>query len=70
VKQNAQKPRWGETLYVHYKVQRGDTLSQIAANYQVSTKVLKKLNNIKNANELYVGKKVKIPLSEKIIATL
>ncbi|MCF6253887.1 MAG: N-acetylmuramoyl-L-alanine amidase [Thiomicrorhabdus sp.] len=70
VKQNAQKPRWGETLYVHYKVQRGDTLSQIAANYNVSTKALKKLNKIKNANELYVGKKVKIPLSEKIIATL
>ncbi len=70
VENNAQKPRWGETLYVHYKVQRGDTLSQIAANYQVSTKVLKKLNNIKNANELYVGKKVKIPLSEKIIAAL
>jgi len=70
VKQNAQKPRWGETLYVHYKVQRGDTLSQIAANYNVSTKALKKLNKIKNANELYVGKKMKIPLSEKIIATL
>ncbi len=70
VKQNAQKPRWGETLYVHYKVQRGDTLSQIAANYRVSTKELKRLNKIRNANELYVGKKVKIPLSEKIIATL
>lgn len=70
VENNAQKPRWGETLYVHYKVQPGDTLSQIAANYQVSTKVLKKLNKIRNANELYVGKKVKIPLSEKIIATL
>ncbi len=70
VEDNAQKPRWGETLYVHYKVQRGDTLSQIAENYQVSTKVLKKLNNIKNANSLYVGKKMKIPLSEKIVATL
>lgn len=70
VEHNAQKPRWGETLYVHYKVQRGDTLSQIAENYQVSTKVLKKLNNIKDANSLYVGKKMKIPLSEKIVATL
>ena len=70
VEHNAQKPRWGETLYVHYKVQSGDTLSQIAANYQVSTKALKKLNKIRNSNELYVGKKVKIPLSEKIIATL
>ena len=70
VDKNAQKPRWGESLYVHYKVQKGDTLSQIAANYQVSTQVLKKINNIKNANELYVGKKVKIPLSDKIVAGL
>lgn len=70
IENNAKKPRWGETLYVHYKVQQGDTLSQIAENYQVSTKELKRLNNIRNANELYVGKKVKIPLSEKIIATL
>ena len=70
VERNAQKPRWGESLYVHYKVQKGDTLSQIAANYQVSTQVLKKINNINNANKLYVGKKVKIPLSEKIVAGL
>ncbi len=70
VARNAQKPRWGESLYVHYKVQKGDTLSQIAANYEVSTQSLKKINNIKNANELYVGKKVKIPLSEKIVAGL
>ncbi len=70
VEKNAQKPRWGETLFVHYKVQSGDTLSQIAHNYQVSTKELKKLNKLKNANALYVGKKLKIPLSEKIVAGL
>ncbi len=70
VEKNAQKPRWGESLYVHYKVQSGDTLSQIAANYQVSTQSLKKINKIKNANELYVGKKIRIPLSEKIVAGL
>lgn len=70
VEKNAQKPRWGESLYVYYKVQRGDTLSQIAENYQVSTSVLKKLNKIKNANELYVGRKVKIPLSDQVVAGL
>ncbi|MEA1989671.1 MAG: N-acetylmuramoyl-L-alanine amidase [Pseudomonadota bacterium] len=68
VNQNTKKPRWGETLYVHYKVQRGDTLSQIAANYEVTTSQLKKLNGIKNANSLYVGKKLKIPVSEKLMA--
>lgn len=70
VEQNTKKPRWGETLYVQYKVQSGDTLSQIAANYEVSTQVLKKLNGIKNANSLYVGKKLKIPVSEKLVAGL
>lgn len=70
VKENADEPRWGETLYVHYKVQKGDTLSEIAANYNISTKLLKKLNKIKHANHLYVGKKLRIPVSEKIIATL
>ena len=70
VDQNAQKPRWGESLYVQYKVQRGDTLSEIAENYQVSVRELKKLNRIRNANELYVGRKMRIPLSEKMVAGL
>lgn len=70
VDRNGQKPRWGETLYVQYKVQSGDTLSQIAKNYRVSTQVLKKLNGIKNANQLYVGKKIRIPLTEQVVAGL
>lgn len=70
VEQTAPKDRWGETLYVQYKVQYGDTLSQIAAQYEVSTKTLKKVNNIRNANQLYVGKKLKIPVSGKLVAGL
>jgi len=70
VDQTVNKPSWGETLFVHYKVQRGDTLSQIAENYDVTTLALKKLNNIQNANSLYVGKKLKIPVSEKYMAGL
>ena len=69
-KVNANKPRWGETLYVKYKVQYGDTLSQIADNYGISTKQLKKINKIKKSNQLYVGRRLKIPISEDIIATL
>lgn len=68
VKQQNRRPQWGDTLFVHYKVQKGDTLSQIAANYEVSTQTLKKINGIKNANSLYVGKKLKIPVSEKLVA--
>ena len=64
------KQRWGDSLFVHYRVQRGDTLSQIAQAYQVSTLTLKKLNNIKDANALYVGKKLKIPVSAEMVAGL
>lgn len=68
VKQQSRKPHWGDSLFVHYVVQKGDTLSEIAANYEVSTHSLKKLNGIKNANSLYVGKKIKIPVSDKLVA--
>lgn len=70
VKHNATKPRWGEQLYVHYRVQSGDTLSEIAENYNISTYKLKKINGIKKADRLYVGKKLRIPVSEDIIASL
>ena len=69
-KEIAPKQRWGDSLYVEYQVQRGDTLSQIAESYQVSTKALKKLNKIKNANALYVGKKLKIPVSDSLVVGL
>lgn len=69
-KRNAEKPRWGEGLYVRYKVKRGDTLSEIADSYGVSMRELKKLNRIKRANQLFVGKRLKIPVSENILARL
>lgn len=69
-KRNSQQPRWGESLYVKYKVQAGDTLSQIADNYGISVKKLKKINKIKHANKLYVGKKLKIPVSDEVLASL
>lgn len=70
VKDNGQPQQWGETLYVQHKVQPGDTLSEIAKQYQVSTKTLKRLNGIKNANQLYVGKQVKIPVERQMVAEL
>jgi N-acetylmuramoyl-L-alanine amidase len=70
VSKNAREPRWGEVLYVQYRVKAGDTLSQIAANYDISTLELKKLNNIKNSNQLYIGLRLKIPLTESVEASL
>lgn len=70
VKRNGNQPRWGEQLYVHYRVQRGDTLSEIAANYNLPTYQLKKLNHLREANDLKVGQKLRIPLSEDLVASL
>ena len=67
---SGQKPRLDEIRYVQYKVQAGDTLSQIADNHQVTTHALKKLNDIENPNQLYVGRKLRIPLSEQVVAGL
>lgn len=70
VRNNADEPRWGEKLYLHYRVQPGDTLSEIAANYKISTRQLKRINHIKKADRLYVGKKLRIPVSESVVASL
>ena len=70
VHKRADEPIWGETMFVHYRVQKGDTLSEIAANYKISVKQLKRLNHIQNANQLYVGKKLRIPLNGKLLAGL
>jgi len=57
-----------ETHYVQYRVRRGDTLSEIAEAYNVSTVTLKRVNKLKNANSLFVGKRIKIPVSNKVVA--
>lgn len=64
------QPRWGEKLYVRYRVQSGDTLSEIAEAHNVSVAELKKINGIRNANQLYKGKVMKIPVSERRLAQL
>lgn len=48
-----------------YTVKKGDTLSAIAAATGVSVKELQEANNIKNANLIYTGEKIKIPNKAK-----
>lgn len=43
-----------------YTVRSGDTLSAIAARYDTTVSKLQSLNNISNANYIYVGQKLKI----------
>lgn len=49
-----------ESKTVTYTVKRGDTLSAIAAKYGTTVSKIAKDNNIKNANVIYAGQKLKI----------
>lgn len=66
----ARQPHWGETLFVHYKVRPGDTLSEIAQRFGTRVSTLRRLNRLRNADRLYVGKRLKVPVSEKMLAAL
>lgn len=48
---------------MQYVVKRGDTLSEIAQEYNTTVNQLVSLNNIKNQNLIYVGQTLKIPIS-------
>ncbi|MDR2016448.1 MAG: LysM peptidoglycan-binding domain-containing protein [Burkholderiales bacterium] len=44
----------------HYKVKRGDTLTQIASRYGTTVNELMRLNGLKNAKTLRVGKNLRV----------
>jgi LysM repeat protein len=44
-----------------YKVKRGDTLSEIAAEYGTTAKKLMKLNDIDDPTKLRVGQVLELP---------
>lgn len=44
-----------------YTIQRGDTLSKIAARYGTTVNILVELNHIANKNRIYAGHKLLIP---------
>lgn len=67
IEQTGHAPRWGESLYVNIDVQPGDTLSVLAQNYGVSVRELMRLNNIRNPNQLYVGRKLRVPVTDKMM---
>ena len=46
--------------YVSYKVERGDTLSEIAKRYRISVAQIRALNNLKN-NRIVIGQVLKLP---------
>ena len=44
-----------------HRVQRGDTLSGIAAENGTTVAELMKVNNIQNANHIYAGQTIRMP---------
>jgi LysM repeat protein len=47
--------------YIIHVVVSGDILGNIAGKYKVSSKAIMELNEIKNANKIVLGQKLKIP---------
>lgn len=56
------------TILIAYKVQRGDTLNEIAAAHGVDPAIIADLNDIENINLIYVGEVFLIPV-ESICCT-
>lgn len=46
------------TLATHYIVKKGDTISNIATTYKLSSKKLLEINGIKDPNKIFVGQKL------------
>jgi membrane-bound lytic murein transglycosylase D len=55
---------------VLHEVARGETLSIVAAKYHVSTSDLMAANHLSNANKLYVGQKLVVPLGQGAVEAL
>jgi LysM repeat protein len=66
-KKELEKKRKKQGLYV---VKKGDTLSTIAAKFNMKTNALITLNNLKKKSALRIGKKLTIPYSQNMIDAL
>ena len=57
-------PKWvpPNPEFLYHRVRKGETLSHIAMRYKTSIKKIMRANNIKRANRLRIGQRLKIPL--------
>lgn len=56
------------TLPEYYEIQRGDTLTEIAAAFQIPVQALMKANEITNPDAIQAGQFLIIPRRENIVA--
>ncbi len=54
----------------YYVIEKGDSLSTIAAKFGIKTSTLRALNHLKKSVAIHIGKKLVIPYSQKRIDTL
>ena len=52
---------YSDTPMMQYTVQRGDTLYSISRRTLVSVEVIMRINNLTNANRIYIGQVLLIP---------
>jgi len=50
-----------QPLYVTHRVRRGETLSGIASRYRTSVRAIMRTNNLRSANRIWPGQRLRIP---------
>src|SRR6056297_1403603 len=55
------------SLSLIYVIQQGDTLSEIASDYNIGIEELKRVNDISNSKDIKMGDELEIPLNKKKI---
>ena len=58
-----------QRAYVYHRVRFGETLSTIARRYRTSVRSIARANNIRRSDFIVAGKRLKIPLSGKYVAS-
>jgi len=53
-----------EITTTYYKIKRGDTLFSVAGRFNTKVAVLLKLNNLKLEDQLFVGRKIMVPVNK------
>jgi membrane-bound lytic murein transglycosylase D len=64
-------PRWVESkpTYLVHRVRRGETVGRIAARYGTSVSAIARANNMRNANRIRPGQKLRVPRTRAAAAS-